>query len=218
VSQENVDLTKRVIDAFNRRDVDGIVELAGVGFHELQQPFVDDAGIETRAYGLRERVDALRFDLLDRRVGERVGDQAGAGERAGVERLFHGFDALGRDIGEAIEAAAARAPIPVLKPNEAMFEAALTAGRRIGMLATFAPSVASMEQEFRAMAETHRSPATIETYCVPGAMSPRLRAPTSWRAHGPCPCSWTNASPGRGTTCARPGRRLRGAGHRRLRR
>ena len=73
--------------------------------------------------------------------------------------------------GEAIEAAAARTRIPVLKPNEAMFEAALAAGRHIGMLATFAPSVASMEQEFRAMAETHRSPATIETYCVPGAMA-----------------------------------------------
>jgi Asp/Glu/hydantoin racemase len=73
--------------------------------------------------------------------------------------------------GEAIEAAAARAPIPVLKPNEAMFAVALMAGRRIGMLATFAPSVQSMEEEFRALAATRRSPATIEIYCVPGAMA-----------------------------------------------
>jgi Asp/Glu/hydantoin racemase len=73
--------------------------------------------------------------------------------------------------GEAIDAAAARAAIPVLKPNEAMFEAALTAGRRIGMVATFEPSVASMEDEFRQLAATQHSPATIETYCVPGAMA-----------------------------------------------
>ncbi len=73
--------------------------------------------------------------------------------------------------GEAIEAAAARATIPVLKPNEAMFEAALMAGQRIGMLATFAPSVQSMEEEFRALADAHHSPATIESYCVPGAMA-----------------------------------------------
>ncbi len=73
--------------------------------------------------------------------------------------------------GEAIDAAASRASIPVLKPNEAMFEAALTIGRRVGMLATFEPSVASMEDEFRRMAAARRSPATIETYCVPGAMT-----------------------------------------------
>ncbi len=73
--------------------------------------------------------------------------------------------------GEAIEAAAASAPVPVLKPNEAMFEAALASGRRIGMLATFAPSVQSMEDEFRAMAASRRSPATIESYCVAGAMA-----------------------------------------------
>jgi hypothetical protein len=56
-----------------------------------------------------------------------------------------------------------------------MFEAALGTGRRIGMLATFAPSVASLEDEFREMAGSSGTSATIQTYCVPGAMA-ALRA------------------------------------------
>src|SRR5262245_36387687 len=52
-----------------------------------------------------------------------------------------------------------------------MFEAALAAGRRIAMLATFEPSVASMEEEFRQMAAARQAAATLETYCVPGAMA-----------------------------------------------
>ena len=69
--------------------------------------------------------------------------------------------------GEAIEAVADKAKVPVLKPNEAMFEAALAAGDRIGMLATFAPSVAGMEMEFREIAGDK---AALSSFCVPGAM------------------------------------------------
>jgi Asp/Glu/hydantoin racemase len=75
--------------------------------------------------------------------------------------------------GGAIEAAAAARPrMPVLKPNEAMFEAALRHGRRIGMLATFEPSIASMEHEFRDMADDTTE---IRSHYVPGAMA-ALRA------------------------------------------
>jgi Asp/Glu/hydantoin racemase len=51
--------------------------------------------------------------------------------------------------GPCIEAVArAHAPMPVLKPNEAMIEQAAARGRKIGLLATFAPTLASMPGEF----------------------------------------------------------------------
>ncbi len=51
--------------------------------------------------------------------------------------------------GSCIEAVArAHAPMPVLKPNEAMIEQAIAKGRRVGLLSTFAPTLASMPREF----------------------------------------------------------------------
>lgn len=58
--------------------------------------------------------------------------------------------------GPCIEACAeALAPLPVLKPNEAMIEEAVAAAGptgRIGLLATFAPTLDSMPPEFAAVA------------------------------------------------------------------
>ncbi len=72
--------------------------------------------------------------------------------------------------GPAIEAVAAGSARPVLKPNEAMFLKALSAGSRIGMLATFPPSVASMEAEFAAEAARAGADAQLITILVPGAI------------------------------------------------
>jgi hypothetical protein len=56
--------------------------------------------------------------------------------------------------GPCIEAVArAHAPMPVLKPNEAMIEQVIAKGRRIGLLSTFAPTLASMPREFSASVE-----------------------------------------------------------------
>jgi len=72
--------------------------------------------------------------------------------------------------GPAIEAARRGRAFPVLKPNEAMFAAALARGERIGMLATFEPSIAPMEEEFRAMAASVRPDARLRPVYVPDAM------------------------------------------------
>lgn len=73
--------------------------------------------------------------------------------------------------GPAIEMIARDAPVPVLKPNEAMFDAALDIGSRIGMLVTFQGSVASMRSEFEEMAAARKIDATFEPCLVEEAMS-----------------------------------------------
>ncbi|MBY0438694.1 MAG: aspartate/glutamate racemase family protein [Burkholderiales bacterium] len=51
--------------------------------------------------------------------------------------------------GEAIDAVRREASLPMLKPNEAMVEEAVAADMPIVVLATFAPSIPSMEVDFR---------------------------------------------------------------------
>ncbi|WP_338563731.1 aspartate/glutamate racemase family protein [Erwinia sp. E_sp_B04_7] len=110
-------------------------------------------------------------------------------DRAKEEQLSRGltdrFVALGRygyamkaqgilvtcsAFGPAIDELAEALPIPVLKPNEAMFEAALQQGERIGMLATFGPSLVTMCDEFDRYAAQIDSSATLETVLVPEAI------------------------------------------------
>jgi len=68
--------------------------------------------------------------------------------------------------GEAISGVQNRLKLPVFKPNEAMFESVFRAGKKIAMLATFRPSIQSMEEEYY---EAATEGATLTTYFVEGA-------------------------------------------------
>lgn len=72
--------------------------------------------------------------------------------------------------GPALDQLRERMSIPVVKPNEPMFRAAIKAGQRITMLATFAPAVSSMEEEFRMLAAEIGGGAKLTSIVVPGAI------------------------------------------------
>ncbi|MEO9782017.1 MAG: hypothetical protein ABJH07_16885 [Sedimentitalea sp.] len=72
--------------------------------------------------------------------------------------------------GSAFERAGAEASVPVMKPNEAMFDAAFSHGHRIAMIYTFPPVVAGLEQEFSEAAKARRSTAKIVSVFCDGAL------------------------------------------------
>lgn len=106
--------------------------------------------------------DTLSEDLIDRFVA--FGRYA---HRIGADGILVTCSAF----GPAIDRMAAELPVPVVKPNQAMFEAALGHGDRIGMLATFAPSIATMEEEFTEAVQLNRPKATLTTILVDNAIS-----------------------------------------------
>jgi Asp/Glu/Hydantoin racemase len=126
--------------------------------------------------------EAARFNLMDDSlapdlaaagaitpaISRRFLDLAQYAARTGARGILFTCSAF----GTAIEACkTALAPIPVLKPNEAALEAALDAGPRIALMATFAPTIASMTTEVDTMARERGMAPTIMTRVVDGALA-----------------------------------------------
>jgi hypothetical protein len=92
--------------------------------------------------------DLARDGALSPAMTERFLDLSRYAVRCGADAILFTCSAF----GPCIDACAAElAPIPVLKPNEAMIEEAVASGgplARIGLLATFAPTLATMPAEF----------------------------------------------------------------------
>lgn len=98
--------------------------------------------------------DLARSGALDAAMHERFQRLAGYALDCGSEAILFTCSAFGPCI-EAV--AATHAGIPVLKPNEAMVRAAAAHGGRVGLVATFGPTLQSMPREF---------PAGVEVRCA----------------------------------------------------
>ena len=113
----------------------------------------------------RDWPEAARMNLLD----DSLSADLAAGGRGLDAAMHERFMRLGRyavdcgsdailftcsAFGPCIEAVARHhAPMPVMKPNEAMIVDALATGKRIGLLATFAQTLVSMPPEFPASSQ-----------------------------------------------------------------
>ena len=111
-------------------------------------------------------VDRAKDHDLTPRMFERFVELGEYARRIGADGILVTCSAF----GPAIERMARDLGIPVLKPNEAMFQAAVSKGARIGMLATFAPSLPTMTSEFDEFVSASGSSATLHTIVVEGAM------------------------------------------------
>lgn len=108
----------------------------------------------------RDWPEAVRMNLLDDSLSADLA-RDGKGLDAAMHERFQRLAQYAADtgaqgilftcsaFGPCIEAVARRHPgIPVLKPNEAMIDEAMQGEGRLGLIATFAPTLASMPPEF----------------------------------------------------------------------
>jgi hypothetical protein len=125
--------------------------------------------------------EAFRFNLLDDSLARDLAANDGQITMAINSRIIdlsryaiatgaHGILYTCSAFGQSIKAAGLLSPIPILRPNEAAVDAALDAGARIALLATFLPTVGMMKAEVEARAKERNLSPTIEARHVPGAL------------------------------------------------
>ena len=115
--------------------------------------------------------DSLSADLaaegtLDERMIDRFLTLARYTAECGADAILFTCSAF----GVAIEAARDAVGIPVLKPNEAMFDEALEIGGPMCLISTFAPSIPSMVRELEQEASRRGTRVSLRTHTVAGAM------------------------------------------------
>lgn len=118
-------------------------------------------------------VDLAKAGLLNEAMTQRMVGLARYAKSYGAQGILFTCSAF----GPAIERASQEVGVPTLKPNEAMFDAALAQcanlGRksRIGLLTTFAPAATSMAEELEAAVSQSGLQVCIDSSCATEAMS-----------------------------------------------
>ena len=87
--------------------------------------------------------------------------------RAGADAILFACSAF----GPAIEEVRRQLKIPVLKPNEAMYEQLVAKDCSVSLLATFPPSSPSMVTEIKEMARVAGTKIKLDTHLVEGALA-----------------------------------------------
>lgn len=100
-------------------------------------------------------------------INSRIIDLGRYAYASGARAILYTCSAFGR----SITTAGKLVPCPVLRPNEAAIDAALDAGPRIALLATFEPTVGMMKAEVEAAARARNLSPTVESRLVPGALA-----------------------------------------------
>jgi hypothetical protein len=116
-------------------------------------------------------VDRARDGRLTDAMVQRFIELAQYAQRTGCGGILFTCSAF----GPAIEAAARATGLPTLKPNEAMFEQALALARpghtlKLGLMATFEASIASMSTELEELARARGIALALRSVFVPEAM------------------------------------------------
>lgn len=125
---------------------------------------------EARLANLLE--DSLSSDLaeageLTPALSQRLLKLAAYASESGADAILFTCSAF----GDAIDLCKRSLKIPVLKPNEAMIEAAIERSTRITILATFQPAIASMTEEFQAYARQRWVDIELDTLVCPDAFT-----------------------------------------------
>jgi len=115
--------------------------------------------------------DALLVDLnaagkVTQNLSDRIGRLAEYAQSAAADGILYTCTAF----GAAIDRVKPRLPIPILKPNEAMWDRACELGPRIGLLATTAPALPTMRAELEEVAKVRGIAVAVVPRHVPGAL------------------------------------------------